>query len=67
MRTIWHGLFYDAEMPDSVQNIMPNLSGNTSGGYIAFQDMTDNLKLGYNRDSQISQKERNNMQNLGEI
>jgi hypothetical protein len=36
INTIWNGLFYDTELPDFQENVLPSKSGE----YIAFQDMT---------------------------
>jgi len=42
LKTIWKGLFYDTEMPDTPEQILP---ANRSSHYIAFKDMTDDLKI----------------------
>lgn len=51
LKTIWDGRFFDAEMPDVVENILPT---RTSDNYIAFSEFTENLKIDKNRESQIN-------------
>ena len=48
LRTIWEGWIFDPEMPDVSEDMFAS-SARTSH-YIAFQDITDDLKIDRNKD-----------------